>query len=596
MFCLKCGNKLEDGMMFCNKCGTRAGNVPNAAASQGQALGQRKFEQEKEKNSKVQQDAASLQHAPREKKAVKKKRDASEKKKNIFIKVAVVVVMIAVLAGGIAVSVQLVTKALEAGSQTQTVNQIVAELEEGDYEAAIELYEENYKYNETPEELIAQLKERLSAVWISFTDGTATYTQVMKEMDAFQKMNVSALETDVEELLADVEELNASRTAFSTANTLMEEGDYVGAIEQYDLVIETDSDYSTALTKREEAVNAYRQSVLEEASEYANKEDYTAALAALNGGLENLPNDTALTEQVTVYTGKQEEQKKQSYITKTKQYGDNGDYLKAVQTLQAGLGEYAGNAEMTSMLSTYLAVYVDEVVAEAEEKIAENAFSAARSVINNALKEIGTNNSTLEEYLETIDEKEQKYIDGQIEEYLASADAYVSEKDYDSAISVIQDALLVYTDSEELKDKLEELEEKKPVALGELTISETFGFGLDTDLLQDTIGNYYSGTNVFRMQCYSSDKYGYIKIYIGGDYKTISGVIACLDSTGLGKEAVATIYGDEKLLYTSSVISRASTPQKFDVDITGVEWMTIRYDKSSTGTFAAVLSNCILEK
>ncbi len=597
MFCLKCGSVVEDGMKFCSKCGTKVGSVSDGEpvkrepGTTQQITAASKIERQGEVHPK-------LSKIPEGKKAkkktmVKKEPPAAPKgEKSILPRLAVGAGILAALALCIFIGGHFLTKAMEASSQAKTVNQIVTDLAEGDYEAAVELYEDNYKYNETPEELITQLRERLSTLWTTFSEGSVSYTQVMKEMDAFQKMDVSDLDTDVEELLGNIESLNASRTAYSTADALVAEGDYVGAIQQYDLVIESDSNYSAALTKREEAVNAYRQSVLEEAEEYAAGEDYTAALAALNSGLENLPNDTALTEQMTVYTGKQEEQNKQSYITRAKQYGDDEDFLKAVQTLQQALEEYPGNAEMTSLLSDYQDRYVENTLEFARIQLSEGSFSAARSTINTALDALGSDVKELEEYLEIINAEEQNFIDAEIESYIASAETFVQEKDYDSAISVIQEALQVYGDSEKLQEKLAELEEKKPVMLSELTIAESSDFFLATgELLQDTVGNYYSGTSTYEL----SYRSGYATIYIGGDYKTISGLLACLNNTDSGVEGVVSIYGDDKLLYTSSAISRISLPQEFEVNISGVEWLTIRFS-SNDYDFCAVLFNCALEK
>ena len=71
--------------------------------------------------------------------------------------------------------------------------------------------------------------------------------------------------------------LEKSRIAFATAGKLLSAGDYVGAIEQYKLVIKEDADYAASVKQISFASDTYRNDTLEKAKKLQSEDDFDKA-------------------------------------------------------------------------------------------------------------------------------------------------------------------------------------------------------------------------------------------------------------------------------------------------------------------------------
>lgn len=84
---------------------------------------------------------------------------------------------------------------------------------------------------------------------------------------------------------------------------MLKNKDYVGAIQQFGLVIQEDANYEQAKSQRANAVEAYRTQVLVESAECVKNKDYEGAISTLRQALEVLENDSEVTKQINVYAG-----------------------------------------------------------------------------------------------------------------------------------------------------------------------------------------------------------------------------------------------------------------------------------------------------
>ena len=96
--------------------------------------------------------------------------------------------------------------------------------------------------------------------------------------------------------------------------------------------------------------------------------------------------------------------------------------------------------------------------------------------------------------------------------------------------------------------------------------------------VEDNLENlYYSG--VYFHDEYSNYAWGGDHVFLtNGKYKSFKGTIALTadDKNTTGSSTVK-IYGDDKLLYTSPKITKGVKPQKFNIDITGVNQLKIQH-------------------
>ena len=166
---------------------------------------------------------------------------------------------------------------------------------------------------------------------------------------------------------------------------------------------------------------------------------------------------------------------------------------------------------------------------------------------------------------------------------ISQADKELNESGYESAIDTINEAIKVIGNDDELQQKIEEYEEYKPVSLKDLTV--TYG---------DSIyGNSYSFS--------SSEKDprdeinegvmllvdGTVEFYIGQEYSTLKGKI---DPTNyFERSALAdtrlNIYADDKLVYSSPVITYKTDDLEFSADIKGADYL--KFDLENVSGFDA---------
>ncbi len=182
-------------------------------------------------------------------------------------------------------------------------NKVIDALAQGEYEYAIEIYN---KLDETNNTLIEGLKKRIDTVYNDYRSGSKEYAMAIQELDTISKMNVASVSSKLSEVKNKIEQLNTSNTAFETAKTFEKNQDYANAIVWYKKVVEEDSNYETAKSNMNTAMQKYRSSTLDEAKNYADSQNYESAVKILNAALNVLSNDTEITTQRTIYIEKYE--------------------------------------------------------------------------------------------------------------------------------------------------------------------------------------------------------------------------------------------------------------------------------------------------
>lgn len=113
-------------------------------------------------------------------------------------------------------------------------------------------------------------------------------------------------------------------------------------------------------------------------------------------------------------------------------------------------------------------------------------------------------------------------------------------------------------------------------------------WGHTPGVVRDNYGNVY--TYGIHIDGGTSQNYFY-GFYIGGEYTTFSGTVACPDAGSVISDYVYDsynsyskhfeVYGDGRLLFTSPAMRYDYPPQKFSIDITGVQVLIINYPATS---------------
>lgn len=452
-----------------------------------------------------------------------------EKKKVPKWKIVLIAVLSVVVLGGAVAGVCV------AGWYSSSDQKIIRALESGDYDNALEMYQDNGKETE---ELISLLKSKIESTKNDYKDGKVDYATAQRELQTIANMGIKALESDTSSAISYIDALNASQTAFATAESYFTSGDYERAIEQYKLVIEDDSNYEQAQAQLNTAIDKLRESAIKKAEEFADKEQYSQAITELNNALKVIPNDSQLTEKLNVYTSKNADQKSQNTLSEAKKFADDKDYENALKTIMKE-SDYQSDASLNSAFSEYESKYVENL----------------KETVNKNL-----------------------------------------ESDYSSALSAVKAAKTLLPNNNDIKTLYENVIAAEPVKLSSIKVTNSNRFEQITEAgVEDSLGNLYSPGNLFKIQSWSHDV-GYGEFFMGSKYKKLTGTIATADDSKDVDCRIEIYVGNstkDMTMKESYNLSRTTKPQNIDVDITGYEWIKIQIvnNKDNYDTGSALLSD-----
>lgn len=551
-YCAFCGKELNDQSQFCAGCGAKCGvNSTEIIQPDREPVEATKAKEVCDKGfaaqsttapqpgpipeekpiywAKVPQIEAPVSQAEpkyRERTNKEKKHKTISKGKIVLFSV-LAVMLVLVITGGV----------LVFRWYTSTEQQVLRALDKGDYDAALEIVHKDGAASESSA-LADKLAERIANIKTGFTDGSIEYAAARMELETIGKMNVKGVSTDLQEVQAYVNSLNQSRIDFATAESFFATKDYAKAVEHYQLVIEQDANYETAVKKAAESINEYREEILAKASDYADAKLYSDAINLLNEALSTIPNDMKITERIRIYEKDNEEKLREDALTTAENYAKKGDYLHAFQTLATAIESQGSDAKLVSAHNKYRDQYVSNVISEVDGKVADKNFDGAISMLNSALKELPENKI--------------------------------------------------------LKAKLDEVKAKKPLSIINLTEINRSGWEKwNSGNPTDPFGNdYTSASNYCIVDCYDGKDYIEYRLY--GKYDTITGTIAPYTTMEEGDEGYFQIYVDDELVYTAPSIKRKTDAFTFSVDISGADYIKLYVCADGYGNRARVILSNVL--
>ncbi len=266
--CMKCGHELGEGSLFCNQCGAKT-------------------------NSKEidRQPKAGLNKT--------------------------------VLYGGIAAAAAVVIIVVVFMFGSDPVKKFMSAIESNEYTEASQIYEEKIKGNtEREKDTEISLKAYIDETRENFVTEKSSYAVASTKLETVGK--TALLSAEVKGAQEAIGKLNDSRTAFVTGQELMANEKPKEALLEFKKVIEEDRNFAEAQTLIESSTETFKTTVLQEAEEFAAKEQYQEAMNALDSALSVVGEDADLSAKRTVYETKNEEKiaeerKKKMEEAKTKQ-------------------------------------------------------------------------------------------------------------------------------------------------------------------------------------------------------------------------------------------------------------------------------------
>lgn len=262
MKCQNCGAKIKDRSEYCNKCGAKQvideiHSIPNITPNP------------------IKNILAKL----------------SKKNKIIFSICGIVFVAVITI-----IIFQI----------SNPINQITREMNGNNYTQAMIVYNNKIKGNSQAEK---QIKEKLITdakdLYANYKNGKVDYTTAFKKLGEIK--NTSLVDSDISSIISDTNNLNDSQLAYKKGIEFKSSKNYLDALIEFNKVIEVDTNYNKSRDEIKNISTTYKQDILSQIEESANKQDYEKVLQLISEALKALPNDTDLLAKQTNYQKLNEE-------------------------------------------------------------------------------------------------------------------------------------------------------------------------------------------------------------------------------------------------------------------------------------------------
>lgn len=315
---------------------------------------------------------------------------------------------------------------------------------------------------------------------------------------------------------------------FSEAEQLFNNGSYLKAADTYKKVQQDSPNYQTAQERINEANTKYIEEILTDADRYINEKNFYNAEESLEEAMEIFPENNDLK-------------------------------LKYDEAITA---------------------HFDDLSETVNNYILRQDYEGAITFINSH-DDIP---AIAEKMQDTLKETEQLYISSVIKEAEDMAANGLSEM----AIEKLQSAEHHVSNTEELQNKITEIEDSIPVPLSDMKLTEVQKFEqitVEQGSVDDTLGNVYAPGNLFKIYTdgyytHTGSEYnGFTEIFLNKKYSTFAGTIAVSDSTERDVTVRFEIYSDDKLIYHQD-LTRKSVPVEFNVSVENTDWIKIQLVKS----------------
>jgi len=301
------------------------------------------------------------------------------------------------------------------------------------------------------------------------------------------------------------------------------------------LVIESDPDYESAVNKLEEALGLYKAEVENSVSKSLETDNFENAISTLQDALVIIPNDTDLTSRLSLVQTKYVDKIKKDAMSSASNYADNHEWSNAIEIVKDAIDRIGDDSELLNVYDTYVQAYIEDIIKQSEE--------------------------------------------------------FALNKDYENALTLLDKVYKEYPDYSVLSDKMQEIENRKPVLLSEL-VPVNGGIDWNNGTPTDTFGNTYSESLNFDIR----DGEAEYRLY--GEYSTFSFAIAPCKDLSEERAGHVQIFADDQILFSSPDITRKTDYAEYLLDITGVEYLKISITGGSWyyGYTNVILMDCILEK
>lgn len=260
-----------------------------------------------------------------------------------------------------------------------------------------------------------------------------------------------------------------------------------------------------------------------------------------------------------------------SYMDSADEYYAEKEYLYAIQNYKYALEWSPESTDASEGITKSEEAYRNDIISQADAYISNKEYDSAADVLNTALS-ILENDATLKAKLNGLN-------DIKIEDIVDDAYSYTEGGDWDSAVELLEEAQSQYSSNKSIVDAYNDIKEKMPITLKNITIVSSNEVEVKKDVVKDRYGNIYDGGVLYDA---SKDAYGLYNL--SGKYTTFKATAFVAMEASNGKNMSISIYVDEKLVLHKDEITEESQPIDISVDVTGGQ--TLRIVTKNDGSYS----------
>ena len=356
-----------------------------------------------------------------------------------------------------------------------------------------------------------------------------------------------------------------SKELLNHAEQQVDDGEYDDALDTLNRIDTAWDDYENVENVRLEAVKGQLKVKL---AEYEAAGNYQAIISMIN---ENVTDINADAEVKSAYESAVQNYKAEA-ISSAEEYAAAGDYTSARSALTVAQNFIGEAVEISEKLKEINQKEVLEVVLAYE---AEENYEDAITYLDDK-SDIVSGSADLQA-------KQSAYIEKYRANVIKEASNAYKKNGYEAAVSLLNSALKVLTNDSSLLSEREKYEGYAPVSLYNVTWfydghEEVYGaYRQDNTTLTDKLGNTYA--QAIRYVWSGGDGCEDI-YYTDGQYSRFTAVLFVPSQRDAwaddhNEDLRFYVYGDGKLLYQSPRMHSKHLPVEIEIDITGVEQLSI---------------------
>ena len=417
---------------------------------------------------------------------------------------------------------------------------IIAALENEDFDEALLLAED------AGDTLQDRLSERLDVLLAGFMDESVEYSVAIMELDAIEQMGFTGLTAKINRTRDKVNTINASRIAFNTAQAMFDRGDYIGAMDQYRLVVLDDPNFDAAEEGLSRAIAAYRGQVAAEVDSYISDGDYVDAIRVLNNALRIVEDDPELTQSLIDVT----QRYVSAAVTEANALASRGEYHDATALIDATLRTVPDDDRLIRARSDIQDRYVTSIIAESDTLVGRGEYREAIALINEALRTVPGD--------ERLTGAQTDIREGYVSAVIDEAEALLAQHEHDEASALVNDALQLFPGDEQLLAMRAEIAATRPVSIRDIT---SIADGLhNSDVSMDNFQNVYLDVVTF------NNFSGTFQALLDSRYTRLRGTVFVAYGTTATREQTLRFELDGRTI-ESHTFDRATRPVEIDIDL-----------------------------